>query len=460
MENVRRVSKHFYCHICNKVFSALVNPDDLTYVRCPDCNQSFVEVTEMKTSSGISFMPEISKPIPKPDPPNLPQNPPHIDTHNIPDPHPDPLPDQHIPDPYHGYYYHAPRPEDPSFQANYTPSDFYQYTYQVPPAPPQPQPNMFFPSFGMFQNMGPAMNQAFSNFPEDEKQFEESKMPTIHFDFGPHYHSEMPFAQPMQMGFPAMDFRSLFSGLGFGNFFDNIGPFFSSAVDIDLDDFGANYASNFDRDSLFNLAQVISMQGHDHPGKPPASKAAVAKLPIFKLEEKHCKKGADGKLEQPGCAICCSNINMGENAQLLPCGHMYHPDCLKPWLAQNNTCPTCRYELPTDNASYEAERRQQEGPRRSARRPWMPRHHHDAEDARPRAYVPRPRVSRPHVPRPEPTTHTHTYNLRQAQPRHSPTYSPARPSPTHSRGSPYASSSRVSSRSGQSKYSVNSGKKI
>ena len=40
------------------------------------------------------------------------------------------------------------------------------------------------------------------------------------------------------------------------------------------------------------------------------------------------------------CSICLSEC---ENGSSLPCGHMFHQDCLIPWLWKNANCPNCRF---------------------------------------------------------------------------------------------------------------------
>ena len=45
------------------------------------------------------------------------------------------------------------------------------------------------------------------------------------------------------------------------------------------------------------------------------------------------------------CIICRDHMDGGKK---LPCGHIFHLDCLRLWLQQQQSCPTCRAEIPTD----------------------------------------------------------------------------------------------------------------
>ena len=42
------------------------------------------------------------------------------------------------------------------------------------------------------------------------------------------------------------------------------------------------------------------------------------------------------------CAICWDEMN---SARTLPCGHLFHNSCLRSWLEQDTSCPTCRTSL-------------------------------------------------------------------------------------------------------------------
>mmetsp|Transcript_6947 Transcript_6947/g.16888 ORF Transcript_6947/g.16888 Transcript_6947/m.16888 type:complete len:1035 (-) Transcript_6947:326-3430(-) len=46
------------------------------------------------------------------------------------------------------------------------------------------------------------------------------------------------------------------------------------------------------------------------------------------------------------CIICRDDLH--EGSVILPCGHIFHVDCLKSWLVMQQVCPTCRAEIPID----------------------------------------------------------------------------------------------------------------
>jgi E3 ubiquitin-protein ligase AIP2 len=87
-------------------------------------------------------------------------------------------------------------------------------------------------------------------------------------------------------------------------------------------------------------------------GPPPAAKHAVAALPVEEVTAERLTE-----LGGPGteCPVCRDDLAVGQKVQVMPCNsrHAFHPQCLKPWLNQHNSCPVCRFELPTDDMAYE-----------------------------------------------------------------------------------------------------------
>ncbi|KAJ3329592.1 hypothetical protein HDU76_007574 [Blyttiomyces sp. JEL0837] len=101
-------------------------------------------------------------------------------------------------------------------------------------------------------------------------------------------------------------------------------------------------------------------------GQPPASEKAISELRKialpFSLKRKE-KRGA-----HITCVVCQENFDgvvvekadVGEGGEgsdleecvMMPCRHLFHSGCLKPWLKTSNTCPTCRFEIMTDNDDY------------------------------------------------------------------------------------------------------------
>ena len=46
------------------------------------------------------------------------------------------------------------------------------------------------------------------------------------------------------------------------------------------------------------------------------------------------------------CAVCKIDVECDEEYLVTPCGHVFHSECLVPWISQHRTCPYCRSDLP------------------------------------------------------------------------------------------------------------------
>ena len=109
-----------------------------------------------------------------------------------------------------------------------------------------------------------------------------------------------------------------------------------------------NFMQNFGGGLGINIQEVIRRSEEEAHASRPTAQQTKERLPYLAVSENHCKRNEQGELEVPSCTVCITEIPLGERAVFLPCGHLFHKDCLMPWLEQNNTCPVCRRELPTE----------------------------------------------------------------------------------------------------------------
>lgn len=54
--------------------------------------------------------------------------------------------------------------------------------------------------------------------------------------------------------------------------------------------------------------------------------------------------------EEVVCVVCMDMLS-SPCVELPTCRHQFHQRCIEPWLKMHSTCPTCRYQLPTDTYS-------------------------------------------------------------------------------------------------------------
>eukprot|EP01101_Sappina_pedata_P012176 TRINITY_DN8316_c0_g1_i1.p1 TRINITY_DN8316_c0_g1~~TRINITY_DN8316_c0_g1_i1.p1 ORF type:complete len:294 (+),score=75.82 TRINITY_DN8316_c0_g1_i1:261-1142(+) len=93
-----------------------------------------------------------------------------------------------------------------------------------------------------------------------------------------------------------------------------------------------------------NAANIPEGFGSDYSesGPPPASRDARFNLPV--------KTVGASDLQ---CIVCMEEFERTSKAKQLPCGHLFHFDCILEWLERHNTCPMCRESLPSEKRSFD-----------------------------------------------------------------------------------------------------------
>jgi hypothetical protein len=125
-----------------------------------------------------------------------------------------------------------------------------------------------------------------------------------------------------------------------------------------LNDFFNNFSSIFQNNPMFrsildfnssrNFMDIID-QLQSESNRHPVSQEIINQLPEFEVD---VSKLDD---EKKNCVICLQDFNNGDKATILPCIHIFHTECIKNWLENENTCPICKFKLTMDNLNSQEE---------------------------------------------------------------------------------------------------------
>ena len=311
--SLRMVQKIFKCSLCNKSFKNLVHVNE-TFSKCPECGHEHCTEIVNNEFNRENLNSQYRMPFC-----NLPESV-RREYHTI--------TDIHDRNPNNFYLDSHRNTNNINIHNNYSNTNQNNNNRNIPNTNPSTNPN---------PNSNPNVNNNQNNMPQ-------RNLNLIFIPF-----NVSPFSGSVNRH--PFDFAVFEGPIGNNNIPNPSDNFF-------LDNFASNFVSNF-INPMTRIVFINNMQ-NQHEGNPPASQTAIDKLKHFKMEKKYCKKSDQdpNKLEFPECSICLMEISEGQNTILLPCGHMFHDECSTKWLKIHNTCPLCRFELPTDNADYERERRQ------------------------------------------------------------------------------------------------------
>ncbi|KAH9294647.1 hypothetical protein KI387_038235, partial [Taxus chinensis] len=95
------------------------------------------------------------------------------------------------------------------------------------------------------------------------------------------------------------------------------------------------------------LIQRLAENDPNRYGTPPASKSAVDAMPAVKISEEHLRSDFNQ------CVVCMEEFELGCETRQMPCKHLYHAECIFPWLKLHSSCPVCRFQLPSETDTSE-----------------------------------------------------------------------------------------------------------
>lgn len=82
----------------------------------------------------------------------------------------------------------------------------------------------------------------------------------------------------------------------------------------------------------------------------PTPKRIIQRLNLYYRDNGRNDSNDKGKEivydeEDKRCAVCLDDFEPKEVVLLTPCSHMFHEDCIVPWVKSHGKCPVCRFAI-------------------------------------------------------------------------------------------------------------------
>jgi len=105
--------------------------------------------------------------------------------------------------------------------------------------------------------------------------------------------------------------------------------------------------------AIIESQRQMMQGGYGNPdgqqGTPGVSEEAMEHWEKFEYKESEGLPGRSGAKgngeEEPHCSICLGEYEEKDHLSLLPCGHVYHADCIGSWCSNHQRCPLCNIDL-------------------------------------------------------------------------------------------------------------------
>ncbi|KAF8023675.1 hypothetical protein BT93_F1004 [Corymbia citriodora subsp. variegata] len=108
------------------------------------------------------------------------------------------------------------------------------------------------------------------------------------------------------------------------------------------------------RGRLESLPEAALQESIEDPGDSRAFPATQEAIDWRKKTNVDHGSQEGGSGDGEPCTICLEDMKLrGVEVARMPCKHKFHHHCLARWLKMSNSCPLCRFAMPTSSSDVD-----------------------------------------------------------------------------------------------------------